>query len=473
VRTRWLSTLAAALLLLGAAPSRIGRATPPSSHALVVAVGETTSTGTRLWLRAETPEARVELVRGDGGGRRVLVARPAADRDFTAHVAVRDLRPAVRYRYEVTAGAERVTGTFTTAPAGDADQEVRVQWSGDLGGGGYCRDGEDGYPIFRAMARRAPDLFLFVGDTIYADQRCGAVPHVPEPPAAARPLEAFRAKHRYNREDPALQQFFRGTSVYAIWDDHEVRNNFAGPEEPLMPDGRRAFQEYFPVLGPPEDPTRLYRRVRWGRHAEIFILDTRQYRSSNAAHDGPEKTMLGVAQRRWLLDSVAASDATWKVVVSSVPLGIFTGGRFADSWSSANVLGYPRNGGTGFAHERDLILGELHARGPRNVVFVTGDVHHAEVLRHEPTPGHVVHELIAGPLSARQGYPRFVDRSLHSRSLASLGFTLNFGELVITRSAITVRLIDASGTVRRTATIHSEPAAPVHAAGTRGRRDGV
>jgi alkaline phosphatase D len=240
-----------------------------------------------------------------------------------------------------------------------------------------------------------------------------------------------------------------------------------------MPDGRRAFQEYFPVLGPPEDPTRLYRRVRWGRHAEIFILDTRQYRSSNAAHDGPEKTMLGVAQRRWLLDSVAASDATWKVVVSSVPLGIFTGGRFADSWSNANVLGYPRNGGTGFAHERDLILGELHARGARNVVFVTGDVHHAEVLRHEPTPGHVVHELIAGPLSARQGYPRFVDRSLHSRSLASLGFTLNFGELVITRSAITVRLIDASGTVRRIATIHSEPAAPAHAAGTRGRRDGA
>ena len=454
---RWVRRLLAAVLLLGAAPNPIGRAMPPGDEPrLLVTVGETTAASTRLWVRVEAARVRVSIAPVDGRASHVLEARPDPARDYTAVVELRQLRPGVRYRYEVEADGNRVTGAFTTSPPRDADQPVRLQWSGDLGGAGYCRDAEDGYRIFRAMAGRAADLFLFVGDTIYADQACGGTPHVRLPISVAESLNDFRAKHRYNRADPALQAFFRTTSVYPIWDDHEVRNNFVGPEEPLMPAGRRAFQDYFPVVGPPEEPERLYRALRWGRHAEIFILDTRQYRSSNVTPDGPHKTMLGVAQRRWFLDAAAASDATWKLVVSSVPLGIFTGGRAADSWSSANVLGYPRSAGTGFTYERDLILAELRARGVRNVVFLSGDVHHAELIRHQPAAEYAVHEFIAGPLSARQGYPRFLDRSLNSRSLDSLGFAMNFGEILADATALTAHIIDASGTIRARTTLQPE-----------------
>jgi len=456
-RRRWRAALAATLLL-GAAPNAIGPAAPPPAEPrLLVTVGETTASAARLWLRVDATAARVRVVPADSGAPRMLEAHPDPARDHTAVVELETLRPGTRYRYDVEAGGERVTGTFVTSPPTDADRPVRLQWSGDLGGAGYCRDAEDGYRIFRAMARRAPDLFLFVGDTIYADQACGGAAHVRMPTSVAASLEDFRAKHRYNRSDPAVQAFFRTTSVYPIWDDHEVRNNF-GPTDPLMPAGLRAFQEYFPVAGPTGEPQRLYRSRRWGRHVEIFVLDTRQYRSPNATPDGPDKTMLGAAQRRWLVEAAAASDATWKLVVSSVPLGIFTGGRVADSWSSANVLGYPRGSGTGFAHERDWMLAALHARGVRNVVFLSGDVHHAELIRHEPRPGHVVHEFIAGPLSARQGYPRFLDRSLHSRSLDSLGFALNFGEIVADSRSLTARIVDATGTIRARTTLHPEPA---------------
>lgn len=473
MRARWLRTLAAAGLLLGATPNGAGPASGPVGDArLLVTVGETAAARARLWLRVDAETAHVEIEPAAGGARRAFVVRPDPARDFTAVLDLDGLDPGAQYTYEVEGGGARVTGAFTVAPARDADQPVRLQWSSDLGGGGHCRDVEHGYPIFRAMARRAPDLFLFVGDTIYADQTCGGGPHVPASVALADALDGFRAKHRYNRADPALQEFFRATSVYSIWDDHEVRNNFVGPEEPLMPAGRRAFQEYFPVVGPPEEPERLYRAVRWGRHVEIFILDTRQYRSSNSAPDGSDKTMLGAAQRRWLLDAAAASDATWKLVVSSVPLGIFTGGRAADGWSNANLLGFPRNGGTGFVHERDLILGELRARGVRNVVFLSGDVHHAELIRHQPRADYVVHEFIAGPLSARQGYPRFLDRSLNSRSLASLGFALNFGEIVADASTLTARIVDASGTIRGRATITKETNDDrPHAANGRDRRE--
>jgi len=123
----------------------------------------------------------------------------------------------------------------------------------------------------------------------------------------ARTLPQYHAKHRYNRADGAVQEYFRRTPVFAIWDDHEVRDNFAGPGEPLMEPGRRAFIDYFPIRPPREEPGRLYRQFRWGALLEVFILDTRQYRSPNAAEDGPGKTMLGATQRRWLVDAVAAS----------------------------------------------------------------------------------------------------------------------------------------------------------------------
>jgi alkaline phosphatase D len=210
----------------------------------------------------------------------------------------------------------------------------------------------------------------------------------------------------------------------------------------------QALLDYWPIQGPPEEPRRLYRTVRWGRHVEAFILDTRQYRSPNEDADDADKTMLGAAQRAWLLRGLATSDATWKLVVSSVPLGMFTGGRYSDSWSGANLFGFARTRPTGFTHERDAILAHVRAQGIRNVVFLSGDVHHAELIRHEPWPGFIVHEFIAGPLAARQGYPRFLDRSLNSRSLGSLGFTANFGELDADGSSLRVRVLDASGAVR-------------------------
>jgi len=451
-----------AFLLMGAVPSPLSPAAPifePAPAGVLVTVGEVAQDRATLWVRAEEVDAvlvRVEPEGAEGGGRAVRVPIETG-RDLTGRVVLGALEPATRYHYEVVGGAAPVRGSFRTSPSPVADARVHLLWSADLGGFGHCRDVEDGYPIFRAMARRAPDLFLFLGDTIYADRVCGSAPHAAGADFIASTLEEFHRKHRYNRADPALQELFRATAVYATWDDHEVRNNFAGSSEPLMPVGRRAFLDYWPIEGPPEEPARLYRSLRWGRHVEIFILDTRQYRTPNAAPDGPDKTMLGEAQRAWLLERVLASDATWKLVVSSVPLGMFTGGGHADGWSDVNLFGYPSRSRAGFVHERDVILRTLREGGVRNVIFLSGDVHHAELIRHEIAPGFAIHEFVAGPLAARQGYPRFLDRSLGSRSLAALGLTNNFGEIVADGEALHVRIRDASGAPRASVRLPALP----------------
>ena len=416
---------------------------------LLVTVGEVTEESAVVWGRGFEAGLLSAEARPEGGGPAVRASTSVSrERDFIGKLFLTNLRPATRYLYSLRHGGIEVTGAFLTARRRTEAGQVSFLWSGDLGSRDRCRHIHDGYPIFRAMASRRPDSFLFVGDTVYADHRCGGPDRVPGYDFAATTLQEYREKHRYNRADPHVQAFFRTTSVYAIWDDHEVRNDFAGPTEPLMPVGRQAFIDYWPIHPPAEEPGRLYRSVRWGKLLELFILDTRQYRSDNRQLDGPSKTMLGPVQRRWLTDRVVASDAVWKVVVSSVPLAIPTGGKVRDSWSNATVWGVPEENATGFAMEREAILQTFRASKVKNLIWIAADVHHAEVIRHQPWPDFSFHEFIAGPLSASRGRPRALDTALNPRSLFGLGETDNFGEVMIEPAALTVRIFDAAGTMR-------------------------
>jgi alkaline phosphatase D len=421
---------AAVLLAIGVGPA--------SGAEPLVTVGDATATTAQLWLSA--PGVRhvgltLEPKAPAGGSPAVLV--PGEDGRATA--TLRGLSPATRYRYWLRINGAPLHGEFVTAPPPDEPAPVTLAWSGDLGSRRHCRRSE-GWVAPGAIAERRPDLFLFVGDTIYADHHCrsGAVPGAD---FVASTLEEFRAKHRYNREDPAIQRLFRTTSVSAIWDDHEVRSNFAGPVEPLMPVALQAFLEYWPIAPAPEDPTRLYRRLRWGSLLDVFILDTRRYRSRNCARDGPDKTMLGASQRRWLVDEVARSPATWKVIVSSVPLSIPKGWPFGDSWARRSVLGYV----TGFATERDRILRELHARGVDRLVVLAADVHFAAFMTHRPLAGLEVHELLAGPLAAGTRKPAEPGGALNTQLHFAYGGTPTFGELRVDMGGLTARLLDAQG----------------------------
>lgn len=441
-----------ALLLLAIAATAAAQELP-----LLVTVGEVTVSRAVVWVRsADGGKVTVSWRRAEGGPETSRDVAVSLRSDRTGKLVLSDLEPATKYRYRLERANAGVEGEFVTAPAAGSAAAVRFAWSGDLGAQGKCRLVTEGYPIFRALAREPADFFLFLGDTIYADHVCKGSEFVVGSGFVARTLPQFHAKHRYNRADPGVQDYFRRTSVYVMWDDHEVRNNFAGTVDPLTPVGLRALIDYFPVQPPTENPERLYRSFRWGDLLEIFILDTRQYRSANWQPDGPGKTMLGAAQKHWLLEGLGGSTAEWKFVVSSVPLSVPKGGSLRDSWSNANSKGVPEEGATGFAVERDQVLRELRLKGVKNLVFLVADVHHAELIRHHPTPDWSFHEFMAGPLSASPGQPRPLDRALNPRSLWSLGGVDNFGEIAVDTTSLTVRIIDVEGRVRHTEVIRPE-----------------
>jgi alkaline phosphatase D len=432
-----------------------------------IAVGDVTSQSALLWLRTEGSQAvqiewasvaawelmsKIATIRSSAARTAVFIT--TADSDYTLTIPLDGLASATRYRYHVLVGqaqGEALTlatrGEFTTLPDAENSVPVTFAWSGDLGGQGRCRRGNAGYPIFDVMRAQQLDFFLFLGDSMYGDNLCPSPPNEPGADFLATTLAEYRARHRDQRGAEALRRFLDSVPVYVIWDDHEVRNNFAGPFDSQMPVGRQALREYWPIRVAPNDPQRLYRTVRVGADLELFILDTRQYRSRNADHDGPAKTMLGERQLQWLLRGITESTATWKVIVTTVPLSISKGGGAGvpgnDGWAGGAD-------GTGFERERQVIVDRILDRRMKNVVFLAGDVHYVQANAYDPngdgTPD--FHEFVAGPLSAAPGPQTPASAGLRPTILINEGGYFNFGLIRVTKSSFDVTVITEAGATR-------------------------
>lgn len=436
-----------------------------------IAIGDVTSQSALLWLRTDGPmmvqvewapvaawDTLLKMATAVAPVARSPLFTTGSESDFTLAVPLEELTPATRYRLYVSVGTKgregrsteaRVAarGEFTTLADAKSHVPVTVAWSGDLGGQGRCRRGTAGYPIFDVMRAQQLDFFLFLGDTMYSDKLCPSPPNEPGADFLATTLAEYRARHRYQRGAEALRRFLETTPVYAIWDDHEVRDNFAGPFDSQMLVGRQALREYWPIRAAADDPQRLYRTVRAGADLELFILDTRQYRSSNADRDGPAKTMLGEQQLQWLLSGLTESTATWKVIVTTVPLSISKGGGAGvpgnDGWAGGTD-------GTGFERERQVIVDHILGRRVKNVVFLGGDVHYVQANAYDPngdgTPD--FHEFVVGPLSAAPGRLTPASMGLRPTTLINESGYMNFGLIRVMKSSFDVTVLDEAGATR-------------------------
>ena len=434
-----------------------------------IATGDVTSDSAVVWFRTDGPaqvEVRFSTVKNweqsELGGAQQQPSMKTEqfatnkEQDFTVKVPLTGLIPATRYRYEVRtiqpvqpSGSTTVTtqGEFLTAPLSHESVPTTFLWSADLGGQHRCRDEQTGYPIFDILRAQEPDFTILLGDLIYGDDQCPSPPNASGSEFTASTLGQYRAKHRYQHGSVALQRFLTSVPVWATWDDHDVRNNFSGPYDPQMPLGRQALLEYWPIRTAPDDPTRLYRQLRYGADLEVFILDTRQYRSRNADLDGPNKTMLGQTQLAWLLDGLIRSTARWKLIATSVPLSTPKGGGLAmpgnDSWARGKD-------GTGFQTELGVIVGTIMSRRIRNVVWLAGDVHYAQANAYDANGDGVIdfHEFICGPLSGASKAPLLPNPAFKPTTLFSEGGFMNFGKVTVRGTTLDATIIDDSGKVR-------------------------
>ncbi|MFC9732057.1 alkaline phosphatase D family protein [Streptomyces roseolus] len=411
------ATAVAAPALLGAAAPALADAPAPAFlHG--VASGDPLPDGVLLWTRV-TPSP--EAVPGSGLGADVRVDwEVAEDRAFTRVVAsgaatasattdhtvkadVRGLRPATAYFFRFTAGgAVSAAGRTRTAPAADsAAPGVRF-------GVVSCANYEAGhFSAYRHLASRGDlDAVLHLGDYLY-EYASGVYPEAKDTVRTHEPrheivsLADYRTRHGRYKTDPDLQALHAAHPVVAIWDDHEFANDaWTGGAENHTPGtegdwaarvaaAKRAYFEWMPVRTSTEGT--VFRRLRFGRLADLHLLDLRSFRSAQAktgsgSVDDPERTLTGRAQLDWLKSGLAGSDAAWQLVGTSVMISPVAFGSLPAYLLEplAELMGLPTEGiavnvdqWDGYTDDRRELLGHLSARGIRNTVFLTGDIHMA------------------------------------------------------------------------------------------------
>jgi len=192
-------------------------------------------------------------------------------------------------------------------------------------------------PLFDVLAARRPDAFIWQGDLNYPDT---VGPLAQTTPCYAGIWREFLA-------NPRMAPLLESTLFAAQRDDHDYGVQDANSTN-LVPWGLAPWDA---LLG-----RRLFYRFTAGL-AEIWVLDQRRFKSREAG------TLLGAAQREWLLRTLAASRAPFKVICSPCTLAPLPANERDGSWA------------VGYEAERDALLEHVRTRVSGRAIFVTGDTH--------------------------------------------------------------------------------------------------
>lgn len=391
-----------------------------------IASGDPLPHAVLIWTRVTPTPASTP---GSGKGPRVKVAWEVAtdrrfrhvvrrgtfstgpSRDHTVKVDVTGLKPATwyYYRFRLDGRTSRVGRTRTAPAAAATPKHLRF-------GVVSCANLQAGwFSAYRGLADR-DDLHavIHLGDYLYeygpgqygyGNGDVDIRPHVPAHEMVS--LDDYRQRHAQYKQDGDLQDLHAKYPWIITWDDHEVANDQwkAGAENhnPDLGEGsyvrrraraHRAYDEWMPVrmdgTARLRDGDRLYRRFRFGRLAELSMLDLRTYRDAQlAAPSGdvsdPDRTITGRQQMDWLKKGLHRGGAQWKVIGNPVMIAPVDFGALPDDLVDPvnDVTGLlPRDGvpynvdqWDGYTDDRREVFEHIRDHQVSDALFITGDIH--------------------------------------------------------------------------------------------------
>lgn len=272
---------------------------------------------------------------------------------------------------------------------------------------GSCLYQTEEQPIWKGVHAAKPQLFAFLGDTIYADTE-----------------DMAKMKKDYAILD-AVSDFARlrkKIPVIGTWDDHDYGKNDGGAEYAMKKQSKELMMDFY------REPRDSERRKRDGVYTSYFygeapcrlqviLLDLRTFRTPLKTrtadlwgYDGdtsPGATLLGQAQWAWLEDQLR-QPADLRILCSSV--------QFASSeheWEKwAN-----------FPREKERLVTLIDRLGLRNLVVLSGDMHFAELSKETTPSGIELFDLTASGLNVIEKVNVLNSKRLHHKdNFAHFGF---------------------------------------------------
>lgn len=245
---------------------------------------------------------------------------------------------------------------------------------------GSCANQTREQPIWTQVLEAEPDLFIMLGDNVYAD--------TDDPGQLQASYEQLAAQ-------PGFQRLRESTQLIATWDDHDYGQNDIGADYVAKAESRRIMLDFFEE--PADSPRRTqadgiytsYRfgdedqivqvillDLRWSRSQLISVSDPERLRQRSADKRGPydanlstDAQLMGAMQWRWL-ERQLQQPADLRIIGSSIQLlAEFTGW---ETWAN-----YPK--------ERQRFIELLARYQAEPIVIISGDVHWSELSRIDET----------------------------------------------------------------------------------------
>ena len=373
---------------------------PANPFTLGVASGDVTQDSVVLWTRlAPEPLAadggihqgaipvRWELFEEEGmrtpvrRGEELAVPRLA----HSVHVDVQGLEPGREYWYRFSTGAHSSeAGRTKTLPAFDSQAEsIRFVTAS-------CQNYAHGYfAAYDHIVADDPDFVLHLGDYIY-ETSYGVTVRRHETEDMPFTLDGYRRRHALYKTDESLKRAHAMLPFFTTLDNHDAVIDIDPAGLARRAAAYQAWYEHMPVRGygkPGDNRFHLRRTIHAGWLAQINLLDTRQFRdrqylcSNNEPAYGfgnyrercpvifaDERSMLGEAQERRVMESIVNNRTPWNVIASSSVFSPFHLDiddktlNFTGSWD-----GYPAN--------RDKIVGAINRSATGQAVILSGDMH--------------------------------------------------------------------------------------------------
>ncbi|HZT80453.1 MAG TPA: alkaline phosphatase D family protein [Gemmataceae bacterium] len=281
---------------------------------------------------------------------------------------------------------------------------------------GSCADQERPQPIWGRVVAAKPDLFLFIGDTVYAD---------------TTDMDVMRAKYKKLADLPGWQKLLSTCPVMATWDDHDYGKNDAGAEYPKKKEAQQVFLDFFHE--PKDSPRRKQEGVYTakvfgppGRRVQVILLDTRYHRSPLKKRARPSQgegpyvantdtsaTMLGEAQWKWLEQQLKVP-AEVRLLASSIQV-------VAEDHGYEKWMNMPR--------QRERLFNLIRDTGAGGVVILSGDRHLAELSQMDAGVGYPLYDLTSSGINQAALKWRKLEANRHR--VATMNRGNNFGLVAI------------------------------------------
>lgn len=286
---------------------------------------------------------------------------------------------AISRRRLVAGGA----AALAAAPALGADAPAPITPAPRRIAFGSCAHQDKEQPVWDAILAAKPDLFIFLGDNIYAD---------------TRDISVMREKYAKLAAKPGFKKLRDTVPILAIWDDHDFGEDDAGGDYPLKADSKQVFLEFW---NEPMDAARRFHEGMYdakifgvpGQRLQVILPDLRSNRTkirkldlggrdykewvraqaeANLPTPGPYERnpdpgaeMLGETQWTWFEEQLR-QPAEVRILASSLQV-------VADFPGWEAWINYARD------HQR--LIDALRRTRAEGLVCISGDTHYGEISK--------------------------------------------------------------------------------------------